>query len=100
MARGRQGWAEIAARWERGGETQRVFASRIGVPVETVRSWIYRQREQRKTKPASKLFEVRVSPAPTPASFAEIMLPTFVAIRVAPCTDASWASSLAKALLA
>ena len=101
MAVGRQDWAEIAAAWELSGERQSAFAARHGVHVETLRSWIYRLRRQRPAK-RSKIVEVRVSPAtaPTGTSLTEIALPNGISLRVGAGTDVTWASSLAKALLA
>ena len=99
MAVGRRDWAKIAAAWERSGERQREFAARHGVHVETLRSWIYRRRRGQPAKSA-KIVEVRVAPAPVRAATAEISLPNGISLRVDSDTDVSWASLLAKALLA
>jgi hypothetical protein len=94
----RKDWAEIAEAWERSGELQRAFAARHGVPVETLRSWIYRRRREPRSR-RSKFVEVRVSPAMiTPA--AELAFPNGLTLRLAPGTDPTWVSALAKSLLA
>jgi hypothetical protein len=100
MSRGRQDWAKIAAAWERSGEQQRAFAERHGVALETLRSWIYRLRRERPKR--AKLVELKVarpSPAFDPAPV-ELALPNGMMLRIAPGTDASWISTLARSLLA
>ncbi len=93
----RKDWAEIAEAWEGSGELQAAFAARHGVPVETLRSWIYRRRRERGGR-RSKFVEVRVAPAMV-ATPAELAFPNGLTLRLAPGTDPTWVSALAKSLL-
>ena len=69
MRRTRDSWVEIVRQCERSGVTQEAFAEERGIPVTTLRSWIYRLRREKQPKRQSKvpLLPVRVitSPAPT-----------------------------------
>ena len=46
MRRAREIWVQIVGQFNRSGLTQEAFADERGIPVATLRSWIYRLRRQ------------------------------------------------------
>jgi hypothetical protein len=48
FSRGREYWVATVAEFERCELTQEGFAVRRGIPVMTLRSWIYKLRRERK----------------------------------------------------
>ncbi len=88
-------WVEIVEAWERSGKTQIAFASRSGVALSTLRSWIYRRRRE---SSSMRMVEVRVAAPIRDPGPVEIALPNGVTARVAVGTEPTWASALIKAL--
>lgn len=97
MARGRSSnWGRVVEALEQSGETQKAFASKRGIPLATLQSWIYRRRRERSLP---RLVEVRVAPPIRDSGPAEILLPNGVTVRVGAGTEPAWASALIKSLL-
>src|SRR5664279_3103660 len=71
FSRGREPWVATVAEFERSKLTQAEFASRRGVPLSTLQSWIYRARRERKASVSLVPVRVIASTAPTarPAEF-------------------------------
>lgn len=97
MSRRRSGWAQVVDAWERSGASQSKFASRRGMPLATLQSWIYRRRRERSS---ARLVEVRVASPVVHVAAAEIALPSGLTIRFAVGTEPSWAAALVKAIVA
>lgn len=45
MRRAREIWVSIVGQYEKSGQTQAAFAAARGIPVGTLRSWIYKLRQ-------------------------------------------------------
>jgi len=45
MRRAREIWVSIIGQYEKSGQTQEAFAAARGIPVGTLRSWIYKLRQ-------------------------------------------------------
>jgi lambda repressor-like predicted transcriptional regulator len=88
----RKDWARIVASYRRSGLTQQAFADRQGIPVETLRSWIYR----RAAKAAPRLLAVRVAGAES--GTVEVRMPSGITVRVAGSVDAAYVAALVRAL--
>ena len=94
----------LLAAFERSGLTQEVFAQEHGVPVSTLRSWIYRRREalaERKLEP--RLLPVQVVAAPAPElrgepAPVELSLASGLTLRFSVGTDARYVAALVAAL--
>ena len=65
MRRAREIWVSIIGQYEKSGQTQEAFAEARGIPVGTLRSWIYKLRQS--GIDSTPLLPVRViaSTAPT-----------------------------------
>ena len=87
----------IAEAWRRSGETQKAFASKRGIPLTRLQSWIYRRRRPRPS--SARLVEVRVSTPPQDFGPLEIVLPSGITVRVSVGTEPAWTSALVKSLL-
>ncbi len=99
--RGRAFWSRLVAEFERSGLKHEAFAATQGVPVGTLRKWIYRLRRER--GPAPRLLPVRVAapgpaapprPGAGPAGPVEAMLPDGVHLRFAPGTDSRYVADV------
>src|SRR5690242_1153766 len=66
MRRARDIWVGIIQQFERSGLTQEAFAAERGIPVGTLRSWIYKLRQE--GEDAAALLPVRVIPSPAPTA--------------------------------
>jgi transposase-like protein len=64
MRKAREIWVGIIQQYERSGLTQEAFADERGIPVGTIRSWIYKLRREREEAPVLPV-RVIASPAPT-----------------------------------
>src|SRR5262245_61066962 len=71
----RKDWEQIVAAYRQSGLTQEAFARRQGMPVGTLRAWIYRRAGRR----APRLLPVRVR-AMAPEIAVELRLPSGVAM--------------------
>src|SRR5437868_1152253 len=63
MRHAREIWVQIVGQFEKSGLTQEAFAAERGIPVGTLRSWIYRLRRERQEEEAP-LLPVRVISSP------------------------------------
>ena len=94
MARSsRSTWERRVAACERSSLTQGEFASRHGLHVRTLRSWIYRLRRE---APEARLLPVRV--AEGTRAGVEIVLPSGVLVRLASGTSADEVAAFVRAL--
>lgn len=89
----RKDWEQIVAAYPQSGLTQEAFARRQGMPVGTLRAWIYRRAGRR----APRLLPVRVR-AMAPEIAVELRLPSGVAMRIAVDTDPAYITALLRAL--
>jgi hypothetical protein len=65
--RTREIWRNLIGQFERSGKTQDEFAAERGIPVGTLRSWIYKlKREQPEN--AAAILPVRVISSPSPSA--------------------------------
>ena len=64
--RAREIWVGIVAQYEKSGLTQEAFAEERGIPVGTLRNWIYRLR--REGEEGVPLLPVRVVGSPAPSA--------------------------------
>jgi DNA-binding transcriptional regulator YiaG len=46
MRRAREIWVQIVGQYEQSGLTQEAYAAQRGIPVATLRSWIYKLRHE------------------------------------------------------
>lgn len=67
MRRAREIWVSIIGQFEKSGLTQEAFAEARGIPVATLRSWIYRLRREEEDEEAP-ILPVRVIPSTAPVS--------------------------------
>ena len=65
MRRARKTWVSIVQRFERSGLTQAAFANQLGVPVNTLRPWIYLLRREGQQSPPLLPVRVRASTVPS-----------------------------------
>ncbi len=89
-------WFEQVAKLRGSGLTHREFAEQLGVPLSTLRHWIYVERRQRKCEQLPALVEVQWQPAVAEACASS---PVRVAVgglelRVEAGTDAAWLAEL------
>ena len=66
MRRAREIWVQIVRQFERSGLTQEQYAEQRGMPVSTLRSWIYRLRDE--DEEPAPLLPVRVISSPALAA--------------------------------
>ena len=64
FSRGRESWVTTVAEYERSELTQASFALRRGIPLTTLRSWIYKLRRERKASVSLVPVRVIASTAP------------------------------------
>ena len=64
MRRAREIWIQIVGQYEKSGLTQEAFATQRGMPVGTLRWWIWRLRQEQQD--AAPLLPVRVIPSTAP----------------------------------
>ncbi len=62
MRYAREIWIQIVGQFEKSGLTQEEFAKQRGIPVGTLRSWIYKVRQEKPK--AADLLPVRVVASP------------------------------------
>ena len=90
--------------FERSGMTQQAFAERRGIPVSTLRSWIYRARPAEGPLPAvPRLVPVHVvaSPAPSGAgtgALLELAIGERIVVRFPAGTDPRYLAELVSAV--
>jgi hypothetical protein len=102
FSRSREYWVATVEEFERSKLTQDSFASRRGVPVTTLRSWIYKLRRERKA--SVSLVPVRViastAPAAREADAAEIAieLRSGVQVRFTTGADLDYVAALVQRL--
>jgi len=110
--RGRSFWERAVAAQVRSGLSQAAYAERQGVSVVTLRSWIYRLRDEdeggsgeRDEAPSFLPVRVIASTAPparwqgsTAEPLVEVELPTGVRLRFQVGVDAAYVAALAKGL--
>lgn len=94
----------LVAEYERSNLTQQAFAEQHGIPVSTLRSWIYRDRAEEVRGPeVPRLLPVHVVASPSPPAQAapphvELELRTGITLRIAAGTDARYVAELVAAL--
>src|SRR3954465_14180642 len=102
---GREFWVATVAEFERSELTQEGFAQRQGIPVTTLRTWIYKLRRERKA--SVSLLPVRVIASTAPAARGlgaaasgaiEIELKTGVRLRLSAAADLDYVVALAQRL--
>ncbi len=102
FSRSREYWVAAVEEFERSKLTQDSFASRRGVPVTTLRSWIYKLRRERKA--SVSLVPVRVIASTAPAAreadtaVIEVGLRTGVQVRFSAGTDLEYVAALVQRL--
>jgi len=102
--RGREFWITAIAEFERSKLTHEAFAHRRGVPVETLRSWIYRLRRERQESVSLVPVRVIASTAPTvrrsgeSTAEIEVELASGVRLRFATSIDLDYVAALAQRL--
>ena len=103
MRRAREIWVGIVAQYEKSGLTQEAFAEERGIPVGTLRNWIYRLR--REGDEGVPLLPVRVVASPAlkaregdGAELLELSLPSGARLRFPAGTDLGYLRQLAAAL--
>ena len=90
MRRAREIWVQIVRQFEQSGLTQEAYADERGIPVATLRSWIYRLRREEHAVPP--LLPVRVIPSTPPsagqpeAASIEVELGESIRLRFPSCT--------------
>ena len=101
---GREFWVTVVDEFERSALTQERFAQQRGVPVTTLRSWLYRLRRERKASVSLVPVRVVASTAPVARDAAavggeiEIELKTGVQIRLSTAVDLDYVAALAQRL--
>ena len=104
MIRDRKFWTTAIAEFERSGLSQEAFATRESVSVGTLRGWIYRLRQERRSSVSLVPVRVITSTAPTARSTAdaeraiEIELKTGVRLRVTTDVALDYVVALAQRL--
>lgn len=66
MRRAREIWVSIITQYEKSGQTQEAFAAARGIPVTTLRSWIYKLRQEEAD--SAPLLPVRVIASTAPSA--------------------------------
>ena len=85
--RTREVWSNLVRQYEQSGATQEEFAAHRGIPVGTLRSWIYRLKRERAEEAAILPVRVVASTAPlawrldVDAAPIEVLLPDGVRVR-------------------
>jgi hypothetical protein len=64
--RTREIWQNLVRQYERSGKRQEEFAAERGIPIGTLRSWIYRLKRE-SAEDATAILPVRVLPSTSPA---------------------------------
>jgi transposase-like protein len=101
---GREFWVTTVGEFERSGLTQESFARQRGIPVTTLRTWIYKLRRERKASVSLVPVRVVASTAPmargaTAATVEiEIELKTGVRLRLSTAVDLDYVTALAQRL--
>jgi hypothetical protein len=101
---GREFWITTVDDFERSELTQEGFARQRGIPVTTLRTWIYKLRRERKASVSLVPVRVVASPAPTARGAAavgveiEIELKTGVRLRLSTAADLDYVAALAQRL--
>lgn len=103
---GREFWSTVVDEFERSALTQERFARQRGVPVTTLRSWLYRLRRERKARVSLVPVRVVASTAPVARAAAaaaasgeiEIELKTGVRLRLSTAVDLDYVAALAQRL--
>ena len=103
LHRGRDFQASTVAEFERSDLTQERFALRRGIPLSTLRSWIYKLRQERKTSVSLVPVRVIASTAPTArgaeaAAEIEVELRTGVRLRFSSSVEPDYVAALAQRL--
>jgi len=101
---GREFWVATVAEFERSKLTQEEFARQRGLPVTTLRTWIYKLRREQQA--SVSLVPVRVVASTAPAargtaaasSELEIELKTGVRLRLSTAVDLDYVVALAQRL--
>jgi hypothetical protein len=100
----REFWVTTVDEFERSELTQERFARQRGIPVTTLRTWIYKLRRERKASVSLVPVRVVASTAPTARSSAvpggaiEIELKTGVRLRLSTTADLDYVAALAQRL--
>jgi len=101
---GRQFWVATVEEFERSELTQERFAQQRGLPVTTLRTWIYKLRRERKASVSLVPVRVIASTAPPARAGAagggeiEIELKTGVRLRLSTAVDLDYVTALAQRL--
>lgn len=101
---GREFWVAIVDEFKRSELTQESFARRRGIPVTTLRSWIYKLRRERKATVSLVPVRVVASTALAARDAAaaggeiEIELRTGVRLRLSTAVDLDYVAALAQRL--
>jgi hypothetical protein len=101
---GRKFWVTIVDEFERSELTQARFAQQRRVPVATLRSWLYRLRQERQTSVSLVPVRVVASTAPVARGAVavggelEIELKTGVRLRLSTAVDLDYVAALAQRL--
>jgi hypothetical protein len=101
---GREFWVATVDEFERSELTQKGFARRRGIPVATLRNWIYKLRRERKASVTLVPVRVVASTAPTARGEGavggeiEIELKTGVRLRLSTAVDLDYVAALARRL--
>lgn len=103
--RGREFWVATVGDCERSELTQESFATRRGLSVATLRSWIYRLRRERKASVSLVPVRVIASTAPKArrhqeeaATEIEVELPSGTRLRFSSGVDPDYVAALAQRL--
>jgi len=100
----RKFWITLVDEFERSELTQARFAQQRGVPVATLRGWLYRLRRERQSSVSLVPVRVVASTAPVARDAAavgaeiEIELKTGVRLRLSPAVDLDYVATLAQRL--
>jgi transposase-like protein len=100
----RKYWINVVDEFERSGLTQERFAQQRGVPVATLRSWLYRLRRERQASVSLVPVRVVASTAPVARGATavggelEIELKTGVRLRLSTAVDLDYVAALAQRL--
>ena len=73
MRRAREIWVSIVGQYEKSGQTQEAFAAARGIPVGTLRSWIYKLRHGEAESAPMLPVRVIASTAPTARQREEVV---------------------------
>lgn len=101
---GREFWVATVDEFERSELTQERFALQRGIPVTTLRTWIYKLRRERKASVSFVPVRVVASPAPVARAATgvngeiEIELKTGVRLRLSTAVDLDYVAALAQRL--